>query len=112
MRAILGHERIFDRDVLAAGALETHHVPGVDDFEVIDTWHVMGFKGTGSKDVAVKDAFVPEYRTHSVRDGFAGTSPGLAANPAPLYRLPFGQVFVRAVSASSIGALQGALDAF
>lgn len=82
------------------------------DFEVIDTWHVMGFKGTGSKDVVVKDAFVPEYRTHSVRDGFAGTSPGLAANPAPLYRLPFGQVFVRAVSAGSIGALQGALDAF
>ena len=82
------------------------------DFEVIDTWHVMGFKGTGSKDVVVKDAFVPEYRTHSVRDGFAGTSPGLATNPAPLYRLPFGQVFVRAVSASSIGALQGALEAF
>ncbi len=82
------------------------------DFEVIDTWHVIGFKGTGSKDVVVNEAFVPEYRTHSVRDGFAGTSPGLAANPAPLYRLPFGQVFVRAVSAASIGALQGALDAF
>ncbi len=82
------------------------------DFEVIDTWHVTGFRGTGSKDVVVKDAFVPEYRTHSVRDGFAGTSPGLAANPAPLYRLPFGQVFVRAVSAASIGGLQGALDAF
>ena len=29
-----------------------------------------------------------------------------------MYRLPFGQVFVRAVSAASIGALQGALDAF
>lgn len=82
------------------------------DFEVIDTWHVMGLKGTGSKDVVVEDAFVPEYRTHSVRDGFAGTNPGLASNPAPLYRLPFGQVFVRAVSAASIGALQGALDAF
>jgi 3-hydroxy-9,10-secoandrosta-1,3,5(10)-triene-9,17-dione monooxygenase len=82
------------------------------DFEVIDKWHVMGFKGTGSKDVVVKDAFVPESRTHSVRDGFSGASPGLAANSAALYRLPFGQVFVRAVSTASIGALQGALDAF
>jgi len=82
------------------------------DFEVVDTWHVMGFKGTGSKDVVVKDAFVPEYRTHSVRDGFSGTSPGLATNTAALYKLPFGQVFVRAVSAASIGGLQGALDAF
>ena len=82
------------------------------DFKVIDTWHVIGLKGTGSKDVVVENAFVPEYRTHSARDGFTGTSPGLADNPAPLYRLPFGQVFVRAVSAASIGALQGALDAF
>jgi len=82
------------------------------DFEVIDTWNVIGLRGTGSKDVVVKDVFVPEYRTHSARDGFAGTSPGLIENPAPLYRLPFGQVFVRAVSAATIGALQGALDAF
>jgi 3-hydroxy-9,10-secoandrosta-1,3,5(10)-triene-9,17-dione monooxygenase len=82
------------------------------DFKVIDTWHVIGLKGTGSKDVVVENAFVPEYRTHSARDGFTGTSPGLADNAAALYRLPFGQVFVRAVSATSIGALQGALDAF
>ena len=82
------------------------------DFKVIDTWHVIGLKGTGSKDVVVENAFVPEYRTHSMKDGFSGTSPGLVDNPAPLYRLPFGQVFVRAVSAASIGALQGALDAF
>lgn len=82
------------------------------DFTVIDNWHVMGLRGTGSKDVVVEDAFVPEYRTHSASDGFTGTSPGLAANPAPLYRLPFGQIFVRAVSAASIGALQGALTLF
>ncbi len=82
------------------------------DFEVIDTWHVMGLRGTGSNDVVVEDAFVPEYRTHSASDGFTGTSPGLAANSAPLYRLPFGQIFVRAVSAASIGALQGAVTAF
>jgi 3-hydroxy-9,10-secoandrosta-1,3,5(10)-triene-9,17-dione monooxygenase len=82
------------------------------DFKVIDNWHVIGLRGTGSKDVVVEDAFVPEYRTHRMLDGFSGTSPGVAANPAPLYRLPFGQVFVRAVSAASIGALQGALTRF
>src|SRR5262249_42346582 len=66
----------------------------------------------GSKDVIVKNARVPEYRTHRALDGFAGTSPGLKDNPAALYRLPFGQIFVRAVSTASIGALQGALNAF
>lgn len=82
------------------------------DFEVLDTWDTMGLRGTGSHDVVVKDAFVPEYRTHNSADGFAGTSPGLAINTAPLYRLPFGQIFVRAVSSSSIGALTGALQSY
>ena len=33
-------------------------------------------------------------------------------NTAPLYRLPFGQVFFRGVSTGAIGALQGMLDAY
>lgn len=82
------------------------------DFEVLDTWDTMGLRGTGSHDVVVHEAFVPEYRTHKSADGFAGTSPGLAVNDAPLFRLPFGQIFVRAVSSSSIGALEGALQSF
>ena len=82
------------------------------DFEVNDNWHTVGLKGTGSKEIIVKDAFVPEYRTHRALDGFMGTSPGLSVNPAPLYKLPFGQVFVRAVSTASLGALQGALNTF
>ncbi len=77
-----------------------------------DNWHTVGLKGTGSKEVVIDGAFVPEYRTHRAIDGFAGTSPGLSVNPAALYRLPFGQIFVRAVSSASIGALQGALSAF
>lgn len=82
------------------------------DFEIDYVWDTMGLRGTGSQDVAVKDAFVPAYRTHRSKDGFAATSPGLKVNDAPLFKLPFGQIFVRAVSSSSIGALQGALDAF
>lgn len=82
------------------------------DFEVDHNWDTLGLRGTGSHDVTVKDAFVPAYRTHRSKDGFAATSPGLKVNDAPLFKLPFGQIFVRAVSSSSIGALQGALDAF
>ena len=45
-------------------------------------------------------------------DNFRGVAPGLAVNTAPLYRLPFGQVFFRGVSTGAIGALQGMLDAY
>ena len=82
------------------------------DYRIDDTWHVMGLKGTGSKDVVIEDAFVPEHRTHRLVDGFKRSSPGNQVNKAPLYRLPFGQVFVRSVSTTAIGIAQGALDAY
>ena len=82
------------------------------DYEIVDTWHVPGLKGTGSHDIVVADAFVPEYRTQKYADNFRGHGPGLALNTSPLYRLPFGQVFFRGVSTGAIGALQGMLDAY
>lgn len=82
------------------------------DYRIDDTWHVAGLKGTGSKDIVVEGAFVPEHRTHRLIDGFKRKSPGNAVNPAPLFRLPFGQVFVRSVSTTAIGIAQGALDTY
>ena len=82
------------------------------DYEVVDTWHTMGLKGTGSNDIVVKDVFVPEYRTHKASDGFMGTNPGRHTFTSDLYKLPFGQIFVRAVSSAAIGGLQGGLDTF
>jgi 3-hydroxy-9,10-secoandrosta-1,3,5(10)-triene-9,17-dione monooxygenase len=82
------------------------------DYTIDDNWHVMGLKGTGSKDIVVQDVFVPEHRTHKLIDGFKRSSPGNEHNPAPLFRLPFGQVFVRSVSTTAIGIAQGALDAY
>ncbi|WP_101756962.1 acyl-CoA dehydrogenase family protein [Oceanicoccus sp. KOV_DT_Chl] len=82
------------------------------DYEIIDTWHVVGLQGTGSQDIKVVDAFVPEYRTHKLFDGFNCENPGNAVNKAPVFRLPFGQVFVRAVCTGSLGALEGELGAF
>lgn len=83
------------------------------DYTIIDTWHVVGLKGTGSQDILVEDVFVPEYRTHkTIEDGFQCNNPGNAVNTAPLYRLPFGQVFVRAVCTGTLGAARGQLKAF
>jgi 3-hydroxy-9,10-secoandrosta-1,3,5(10)-triene-9,17-dione monooxygenase len=82
------------------------------DYEIVDTWHVNGLKGTGSQDIVVTDMFVPEHRTLDFRLVWQSRTPGQPHNPGPLFRLPFVQVFHRAVSNASIGALQGMLDAF
>lgn len=82
------------------------------DFRIEDTWHVMGLKGTGSHDIVVEDAFVPDYRVHNMSDAYGGSSPGLAVNTGWLYRLSFPLVFGRAVTNSCIGSLQAFVDAF
>jgi len=82
------------------------------DYRIDDNWHVMGLCGTGSKDIVVDGAFVPEYRTHSYLDAFRLTNPGTAVNDAPLYRLPFGLLFAYALSAAAIGAARGAFASF
>jgi 3-hydroxy-9,10-secoandrosta-1,3,5(10)-triene-9,17-dione monooxygenase len=82
------------------------------DYTLLDTWHVSGLRGTGSNDVVVEDAFIPEAHTHRFADGFLCQSPGNAINTAPLFRVPFGQIFVRSVSTSAIGMARGALAAF
>jgi 3-hydroxy-9,10-secoandrosta-1,3,5(10)-triene-9,17-dione monooxygenase len=82
------------------------------DYRIVDTWHVAGLKATGSQDIVVENAFVPSYRVVQFTDTFRGVGPGLAQNRAPLYRLPFGQIFVRGVSTAALGGLAGMLDAF
>jgi 3-hydroxy-9,10-secoandrosta-1,3,5(10)-triene-9,17-dione monooxygenase len=83
-----------------------------DDYVIDDNWHVVGLCATGSKDIIVEDALVPEYRTHSYRDAFALSHPGTAINDAPLYQLPFGLIFTYGIVSPAIGVAQGALSAF
>ena len=80
------------------------------DYRIEDNWQVMGLRGTGSKNIVVDEAFVPEYRTHRFSDAFVGASPGAETNPGPLYQLPFGCVFCSAISAPAVGVARGAVE--
>lgn len=82
------------------------------DFEIVDTWHTFGLKATGSNDIVVKGAFVPEHRTHSAMDGFLCRNPGQEVNTGPLFRMPWAQIFVRSISTASLGGARGALTAY
>src|SRR5712692_8571691 len=82
------------------------------DYTIDDNWYVTGLCGSGSKDIVVADAFVPEYRTHSYLDAFHLRNPGTVVNDGPLYRLPFGAVFANALASSAVGVALGALETF
>jgi alkylation response protein AidB-like acyl-CoA dehydrogenase len=55
-----------------------------ENCQVIDTWYVMGMRGTGSNDVTVTDVFVPATRTFPIVPEF---TPG-SHYQGPLYRFP------------------------
>ncbi len=82
------------------------------DYRTVDTWQVSGLQGTGSIDVVLDDVFVPAYRTQAMIDNFKLVGAGQAVNTSSLYRMPFGQIFVRGISTSALGALQGMFTAF
>jgi 3-hydroxy-9,10-secoandrosta-1,3,5(10)-triene-9,17-dione monooxygenase len=94
--------------ILPDGTYRTFLLPR-SDYRIEDTWHSMGLQGTGSNDIVVEDTFVPDYRTHKQSDGFAGTNPGVNESSAPLYHLPWAQLFIRVVSTPAIGAARDAL---
>lgn len=82
------------------------------DYQILDTWHVMGLCPTGSNDIVVEDAFVPAHRVIRERDMFNLSCPGHVQNTGALYRIPFAQLFNRTVSTTSLGSLRRALDVF
>jgi 3-hydroxy-9,10-secoandrosta-1,3,5(10)-triene-9,17-dione monooxygenase len=89
-----------------------HFLVPRSDYTLDDNWHVIALAGTGSKDIVVENAVVPEYRTYSIRDAFHMRNPGTAVNPGPLFSLPFYVVFPHALVAPAIGIAQGVLHEF
>ncbi|WP_165324083.1 acyl-CoA dehydrogenase family protein [Rhizorhabdus phycosphaerae] len=81
------------------------------DYRIEETWDTFGLQGTGSHDVVIERAFIPDYRTHRAADGFLCTNPGQKENGAPLFTLPWAQIFVRSVSSAALGGTRAAIDA-
>lgn len=82
------------------------------DYEVVDTWFVSGLRGTGSNDIVLEDALVPEHRVGPFP--FASTNPGEGwrIHQRPSYRIPAASLLPWTLAAPLVGMAQGALDSF
>ncbi|HTI15866.1 MAG TPA: hypothetical protein VL461_15080 [Dictyobacter sp.] len=93
----------------AGGALERRiFLLPRSDYEILDTWHVAGLKASGSNDVIVQDAFVPEHRTVNLLDLARGMRS--RATTSPLYSLPLFSVFPISLTSVLVGSALGAYE--
>jgi 3-hydroxy-9,10-secoandrosta-1,3,5(10)-triene-9,17-dione monooxygenase len=81
------------------------------DYAIDDVWDTVGLRGTGSNDIVVDGAFVPEHRSLSFTDVTRLGCPGHEVNTAALYHIPFGSMFSYAITTPIIGMAAGAYAA-
>lgn len=84
----------------------------VNDVVVEDVWHTDGMRGTGSHDVVVTEARVPEHRLVKVTDIYGGTAPGAALHDSSAYRWPMVPALALLAAMPALGAADSVADAF
>ena len=81
------------------------------DYRILDTWYAMGMVGTGSKDIEVKEVFVPERRALQLSRCRGGLEhPGAKLNSGPLFRVPIVASAGHPLSATALGTAEGAYE--
>ncbi|MBB3039235.1 acyl-CoA dehydrogenase family protein [Hoyosella altamirensis] len=80
------------------------------DYEIVEnSWDVVGLRGTGSKDIIVKDAFIPDYRVIEFNRLMDGSQVRDAGLENPTFHVPYTTIFPLGISAAVIGICEGAL---
>lgn len=78
------------------------------DYEVQDTWFVVGMRGSGSNAIVVEDAFVPDHRILSVASALSGDFPTEFTEEA-LYHSAFQAAFTLVLTGAQLGLGRAAL---
>jgi alkylation response protein AidB-like acyl-CoA dehydrogenase len=82
------------------------------DFEVLDDWFVSGLRGTGSKSVVIRDAYIPPHRFVRMEDLKNCTTPGARINDDPYLRAPVNLVLNQLLCGAIVGMARGVQDIF
>lgn len=82
------------------------------DLEVLDDWHTMGMRATGSRSIRIDNAFIPAHRSCSLADMLAGSTPGAQLHESAVYRLPFSSVAPFSIVGAPLGMAQGMIKRF
>ena len=79
------------------------------EIELDDTWHTLGMRGTGSKDLVANDVFVPAHRAVPTHPTFVGDCPEASS---AVFRLPVLGALSAMVAASVLGIAERGFELF
>lgn len=83
------------------------------DYEIRDDWYAVGMRGSGSKTLIVRDAFVPEHRIQKAKDMMEGKSAGFGLYPdSKIFFAPYRPYFASGFSTVSLGIAERMLEVF
>jgi len=82
-----------------------------EEATILDDWHMLGLRGTGSKSVLVEKVFVPERRTLPQALVQAQEMPGRYVHPNPLYATPMLAFLSIETTGAAVGIALQAVEA-
>ncbi len=83
------------------------------DYTIVDTWHVVGLAGTGSKTLRLDNVFVPAHRVLTFPQATSGRTPGAARYVGrSLFQMPLLTGIPSCLAATAVGAATGALTSY
>jgi 3-hydroxy-9,10-secoandrosta-1,3,5(10)-triene-9,17-dione monooxygenase len=83
-----------------------------EDFDIIDDWHTVGLRGSGSKTIEIKNVFVPDERVVEQKPLSEGKGMGAQLHGGQLYCAAMDFTFSLPLGAPVIGIARALLKAF
>ncbi|MCM3764461.1 acyl-CoA dehydrogenase family protein [Neobacillus niacini] len=83
-----------------------------ENVKILDDWHTISMRGTGSNSVTVSNVFVPENWTASISKGIVGEFPDSLVRGEASYNSGFVPVAALVLTAPGLGLVSAALDYF
>jgi alkylation response protein AidB-like acyl-CoA dehydrogenase len=82
------------------------------DFEIVDDWHTVGLRGTGSKTIKINEVFIPDERVVIHKQLSEGKGEGARLYGSPLYCAAMDFTFSLPLAAPAYGIARSAMAAF
>ncbi|MDQ0972630.1 3-hydroxy-9,10-secoandrosta-1,3,5(10)-triene-9,17-dione monooxygenase [Neobacillus niacini] len=83
-----------------------------EELEIMDDWHVMGLKGTGSNSVKMTNVFIPDHRVVSFPEVLNGTFTSDHLRDIPLYSTALFPSLSLSLALPGLGLVKAALEFF